>query len=229
MVVSASAIPGNEEAVNQTIDRLARQGARVLYERLLPVHVSGHAGQEDLKYMLSTLQPKFFMPVHGEFRHLEEHRRLAERVGVDAEHVLVAESGNIVELSADDISVVGQTDVSNVYLDGLTVGEESDATIRDRQHLAEGGLVITVVNVDRHTGQCLTDPDIITRGFVYASDAQDELLTRARDTVRSVVDTGDHADISPEHLQRKIRNALGRRLFRETRRRPVILPIVTEV
>ena len=229
VVVSASAIPGNEEAVNQTIDRLARQGARVLYERLLPVHVSGHAGQEDLKYMLSTLQPKFFMPVHGEFRHLEEHRRLAERVGVDAEHVLVAESGNIVELSADDISVVGQTDVSNVYLDGLTVGEESDATIRDRQHLAEGGLVITVVNVDRHTGQCLTDPDIITRGFVYASDAQDELLTRARDTVRSVVDTGDHADVSPEHLQRKIRNALGRRLFRETRRRPVILPIVTEV
>ena len=229
VVVSASAIPGNEEAVNQTIDRLARQGARVLYERLLPVHVSGHAGQEDLKYMLTTLQPKFFMPVHGEFRHLEEHRRLAERVGVDAEHVLVAESGNIVELSADDISVVGQTDVSNVYLDGLTVGEESDATLRDRQHLAEGGLVITVVNVDRDTGQCLTDPDIITRGFVYASDAQEELLTRARDTVRSVVDTGDHADISPEHLQRKIRNALGRRLFRETRRRPVILPIVTEV
>ena len=89
--------------------------------------------------------------------------------------------------------------------------------------------MITVVNIDRHTGQCLTDPDIITRGFVYASDAQDELLTRARDTVRSVVDTGDHADVSPEHLQRKIRNALGRRLFRETRRRPVILPIVTEV
>ena len=229
VVVSAAAIPGNEEAVNQTIDRLARQGARVLYERVMPVHVSGHASQEDLKFMLTTLRPKFFMPVHGEFRHLEEHRRLAERVGVDAEHVLVAESGSIVELSRDDISVVGQTDVSNVYLDGLTVGEERDATIRDRRHLAEGGVVITVVNVDRHTGQCLADPDIITRGFVYASDAEDELLARARDTVRSVVETGDHSDRSPVVLQKKIRNALGRRLFRETRRRPVILPIVTEV
>ena len=229
VIVSASAIPGNEEAVNQTIDRLGRQGARVLYERLLPVHVSGHAGQEDLKYMLTTLQPKFFMPVHGEYRHLMEHRRLAERVGVDAEHVLVAESGSIVELSADDISVVGETDVSNVYVDGLTVGEESDATLRDRRHLAEGGVVITVVNVDRHTGKCLTDPDIITRGFVYASEAEDELLARARDTVRSVVESGDHPDHSAAYLQKKIRNALGRRLFRETRRRPVILPIVTEV
>ena len=229
VVVSAAAIPGNEEAVNKTIDRLARQGARVLYERVMPVHVSGHASQEDLKFMLTTLRPKFFMPVHGEYRHLEEHRRLAERVGVDAEHVLVAESGSIVKLSRDDISVVGQTDVSNVYVDGLTVGEESDATIRDRRHLAEGGVVITVVNVDRHTGQCLTDPDIITRGFVYASDAEDKLLARARDTVRSVVETGDHSDRSPAVLQQKIRNALGRRLFRETRRRPVILPIVTEV
>ena len=229
VVVSAASIPGNEEAVNQTIDRLARQGARVLYERVMPVHVSGHASQEDLKFMLTTLRPKFFMPVHGEYRHLEEHRRLAERVGVDAEHVLVAESGSIVDLSRDDISVVGQTDVSNVYLDGLTVGEERDATIRDRRHLAEGGVVITVVNVDRHTGQCLADPDIITRGFVYASDAEDELLARARDTVRSVVETGDHSDRSPVVLQKKIRNALGRRLFRETRRRPVILPIVTEV
>ena len=229
VVVSAASIPGNEEAVNQTIDRLARQGARVLYERVMPVHVSGHASQEDLKFMLTTLRPRFFMPVHGEYRHLHEHRRLAERVGVDAEHVLVAESGAIVELSADDISVVGETDVSNIYVDGLTVGEESDATLRDRRHLAEGGVVITVVNVDRHTGQCLTDPDIITRGFVYASDAEDELLARARDTVRSVVETGDHSDSSPAVLQKKIRNALGRRLFRETRRRPVILPIVTEV
>ena len=229
IVVSASAIPGNEEAVNQTIDRLARQGANVLYERLLPVHVSGHASQEDLKFMLSTLRPRFFMPVHGEYRHLQEHRRIAERVGVDAEHVLVAESGSIVELSADDIGVVGQTDVSNVYVDGLTVGEESDATLRDRRHLSEGGVVVTVVNVDRHTGQCLTEPDIITRGFVYASDAQDELLKRARDTVRTVVETGNHPDPSPAYLEKKIRNALGRRLFRETRRRPVILPIVTEV
>ena len=229
VVVSASAIPGNEESVNKTIDRLARQGARVLYESLLPVHVSGHAAQEDLKFMLTTLRPKFFMPVHGEYRHLEEHRRLAERVGVDAEHVLVAESGAVVELSKDDISVVGETDVSNVYVDGLTVGEERDATLRDRRHLAEGGVVITVVNVDRHTGKCLTDPDIITRGFVYASDAQEELLKRARDTVRTVVETGDHQDSSPANLEKKIRNALGRRLFRETRRRPVILPIVTEV
>ncbi len=228
VVVSAAAIPGNEEAVNRTIDRLTRMGAQVLYERISPVHVSGHASQEELKFVLTTLQPRFFMPVHGEYRHLAEHRRIAERVGVDAEHILVAESGAIVDLSADAIEVVGATDVSHVFVDGLTVGEVGDVTLRDRRHLAEDGVVVVVVNVDRHTGKCLTAPDIISRGFVHAPEAED-LLDRARDVVRTAIEAGDHPDPDPQYLQNKIRSTLGRRLFRATRRRPVILPIVTEV
>ena len=228
VIVSATAIPGNEEAVNKTIDRLGRQGARVLYERLLPVHVSGHGSQEDLKYMLSTLQPKFFMPVHGEFRHLEEHRRLAVQVGVDEENILVAESGSVVHLTADGIDVVDSTDVSNVFVDGLTVSGGGDVTLRDRRHLSEDGVVVAVVNVDRHSGKCLAEPDIIFRGFVYPPEA-DALLDRVRNAVRSAIEQGDHPDPDPEYLQDKIRKVLGRQLYRETRRRPVILQIVTEV
>ena len=228
VIVSATAIPGNEEAVNKTIDRLGRQGARVLYERLLPVHVSGHGSQEELKYMLSTIQPKFFMPVHGEFRHLEEHRRLAVQVGVDEENILVAESGSVVQLTADGIDVVDSTDVSNVFVDGLTVSSGGDVTLRDRRDLSEDGVVVAVVNVDRHSGKCLTEPDIIFRGFVYPPEAE-ALLDRARNAVRSAIEQGDHPDPNPEYLQGKIRKVLGRQLYRETRRRPVILPIVTEV
>jgi ribonuclease J len=226
VILSATAIPGNEEAVNKTIDRLGRQGARVLYERLLPVHVSGHGSQEELKYMLTVVQPKFFMPVHGEFRHLEEHRRLAVQVGVDEENILVAESGSIIQLTSDAIDVVDSTDVSNVFVDGLTVSGDGDVTLRDRRHLSEDGVVVAVVNVDRHSGKCLTEPDIIFRGFVYPPEA-DALLDRARNAVRSAIEQGDRQD--PEYLQDKIRKVLGRQLFRETRRRPVILPIVTEV
>lgn len=228
VIVSAAAIPGNEEAVNRTIDRLGRQGARVLYERICPVHVSGHASQEELKFMLNTLRPKFFMPVHGEYRHLDAHRQLAVAVGVDEEQILVSESGSIVDLSDNEIGVVGSTDVSNVFVDGLTIGGDGGFTLRDRRHLSEDGVVVAVVNVDRHTGKCLTEPDIISRGFVYAPEA-DALLARACDAVRTAIEDGDHPDPDPEYLQNKIRNTLGRQLFRETRRRPVILPIVTEV
>ncbi len=228
VILSASAIPGNEARVNRTIDRLIGQGASVLYEELMPVHVSGHASQEELKFMLTTLQPKFFMPVHGERRHLVEHRRLAESVGVDGEHIMMAESGAVIELSQDDIDIVGQTDASNVFVDGLGVGDVGEVVLRDRRHLSEDGVVVVVVTVDRHTGKCLTEPDIISRGFVYAPESED-LLEAARERVRQTIDAGDHPDPETDYLQNKIRSNLGRHLFQQTRRRPVILPIVTEV
>ena len=227
VILSASAIPGNEARVNRTIDRLIGQGASVLYEELMPVHVSGHASQEELKFMLTTLQPKFFMPVHGERRHLVEHRRLAESVGVDGEHIMMAESGAVIELSQDDIDIVGQTDASNVFVDGLGVGDVGEVVLRDRRHLSEDGVVVVVVTVDRHTGKCLTEPDIISRGFVYAPESED-LLEAARERVRQTIDAGDHPDPETDYLQNKIRSNLGRHLFQQTRRRPVILPIVTE-
>ena len=228
VILSASAIPGNEARVNRTIDRLIGQGASVLYEQLMPVHVSGHASQEELKFMLTTLQPKFFMPVHGERRHLVEHRRLAESVGVDGEHIMMAESGAVIEVSQDDIDIVAQTDASNVFVDGLGVGDVGEVVLRDRRHLSEDGVVVVVVTVDRHTGKCLTEPDIISRGFVYAPESED-LLEAARERVRQTIDAGDHPDPETDYLQNKIRTNLGRHLFQKTRRRPVILPIVTEV
>ena len=228
VILSASAIPGNEARVNRTIDRLIGQGASVLYEQLMPVHVSGHASQEELKFMLTTLQPKFFMPVHGERRHLVEHRRLAESVGVDGEHIMMAESGAVIEVSQDDIDIVAQTDASNVFVDGLGVGDVGEVVLRDRRHLSEDGVVVVVVTVDRHTGKCLTEPDIISRGFVYAPESED-LLEAARERVRQTIDAGDHPDPETDYLQNKIRTNLGRHLFQKPRRRPVILPIVTEV
>jgi ribonuclease J len=228
VILSASAIPGNEARVNRTIDRLIGQGASVLYEQLMPVHVSGHASQEELKFMLTTLQPKFFMPVHGERRHLVEHRRLAESVGVDGEHIMMAESGAVIEVSQDDIEIVAQTDASNVFVDGLGVGDVGEVVLRDRRHLSEDGVVVVVVTVDRHTGKCLTEPDIISRGFVYAPESED-LLEAARERVRQTIDEGDHPDPETDYLQNKIRTNLGRHLFQKTRRRPIILPIVTEV
>jgi ribonuclease J len=178
--------------------------------------------------MLTTLQPKFFMPVHGEYRHLVEHRRLAEQVGVDPEHILIAEDGAMVEVSPDSIEVVGQTEAGNVFVDGLGVGDVGETVLRDRRHLAEDGVVVVMAMVDRHTGKCLAEPDIISRGFVYAPDSE-ELLEQARELVRNAIEQGDHPEPELDDLQNKIRNALGRHLFRETRRRPVILPVVTEV
>ena len=155
-------------------------------------------------------------------------KKLAKSGGVDEENILVAESGSVVQLTTDGIDVVDSTDVSNVFVDGLTVSSGGDVTLRDRRHLSEDGVVVAVVNVDRHSGKCLTEPDIIFRGFVYPPEAE-ALLDRARNAVRSAIEQGDHPDPDPEYLQGKIRKVLGRQLYRETRRRPVILPIVTEV
>lgn len=228
IVVSATAIPGNEFRVNQTIDRLFRQGASVVYERLMPIHVSGHASQEELKFILTTLRPKFFMPVHGEFRHLVQHKRLAEMVGVDGDHVAVVENGAVVEVAPSEFRVAGHVESGYVFVDGLGVGDVGEAVLRDRRHLSEDGVVVVVVTVDRHTGKPLADPDIITRGFVH-TPASKELLASARAQVIAALAEGLHPEPAPNYLQNKIRNTLGRHLFQEIRRRPVILPVVTEV
>jgi len=228
IVVSATAIPGNEFRVNQTIDRLFRQGASVVYERLMPIHVSGHASQEELKFILTTLRPKFFMPVHGEFRHLVQHKRLAEMVGVDGDHVAVVENGAVVEVAPSEFRVAGHVESGYVFVDGLGVGDVGEAVLRDRRHLSEDGVVVVVVTVDRHTGKPLADPDIITRGFAH-TPASKELLASARAQVIAALAEGLHPEPAPNYLQNKIRNTLGRHLFQEIRRRPVILPVVTEV
>ena len=228
IIVSAAAIPGNEAQVNHTIDRLAHQGANVIYEQLRPVHVSGHASQEELKLVLTTLRPRFFMPVHGEFRHLVEHRRLAEGVGVPRDNILMAENGAVIDVTRDRAAITDYVEAGMVFVDGLGVGDVGETVLRDRRHLAEDGVVVVVAAVDHHTGKSVGTPDIISRGFVYAPESED-LLERAREQVRQTIDRGDHPDPGVDYLQNKIRNALSRHLFQKTRRRPLVLPIVTEV
>lgn len=228
IIVSAAAIPGNEAKVNHTIDRLAHIGATVYYEQLRPVHVSGHASQEELKLVLTTLRPRFFMPVHGEFRHLVEHGRLAESVGLSRKNILMAENGAVIEVTRDRAAITDYVEAGMVFVDGLGVGDVGETVLRDRRHLSEDGVVVVVAAVDHHTGKSVGTPEIISRGFVYAPESED-LLERAREHVRQTIDRGDHPDPEVDYLQGKIRSSLGRHLFQKTRRRPVILPIVTEV
>lgn len=228
VIVSATAIPGNEAKVNRTIDQLAHQGATVIYDHLAPVHVSGHASQEELKLVLTTLRPQFFMPVHGEFRHLVEHRRLAETLGVPRDNIVMAENGAVIDVTRTRAAITGYVETGMVFVDGLGVGDVGETVLRDRRHLAENGVVVVVATVDQNTGKLVGTPDIISRGFVYTPDSED-LLERAQDHVRQTIDGDDRRDLTIDYLQNEIRNSLGRHLFQATRRRPVIVPIVTEV
>jgi ribonuclease J len=228
IIVSATAIPGNEAKVNRTIDQLAHQGATVIYDHLAPVHVSGHASQEELKLVLTTLRPQFFMPVHGEFRHLVEHRRLAETIGIPRDNIVMVENGAVIDVTRTRATITGYVETGMVFVDGLGVGDVGETVLRDRRHLAENGVVVVVATVDQNTGKLVGTPDIISRGFVYTPDSAD-LLERAQENVRQTVEGGDRPDLALDYLQNEIRNSLGRHLFQTTRRRPVIVPIVTEV
>ena len=229
VVLSSHAIPGNETSVGKVIDGLSRLGAEVVHSGLAEVHVSGHAKRDELKIMLSLAEPECFIPVHGEFRHLSHHARLAEEMGVDADHILLAEDGDVVEMTAQGVDFAGEVPCGYLYVDGI-VGDVGQGVLRDRRVLAEEGVVVLVVTVDAQSGEVLTGPEIITRGWVYAPEAE-ELLGEARLAVlaalEELADAGGPVDF--EVLRRRARQALGRFVSERTRRRPMIVPIVMEV
>jgi len=228
VVLSSHAIPGNESAVGKVIDGLCRAGAEVVHSGLAAVHASGHAMREELKVLLSLTRPQAFIPVHGEFRHLLHHARLAREMGVPDEGVLLAEDGDVVELSEDGIEFAGEVPAGYLYVDGI-VGDVGPGVLRDRHLLAEEGVVVVVVTVDAQSGSVLTGPEIITRGWVYAPEAE-KLLDEARAVVLSALE--EPRDANPldfETLKRRARQALGRFVQERTRRRPMIVPIVMEV
>ncbi|HET6915820.1 MAG TPA: ribonuclease J [Acidimicrobiales bacterium] len=228
VVLSSHAIPGNETNVGKVIDGLHRLGAEVVHSGIAPVHVSGHAMREELKTLLSLTKPDCFIPVHGEFRHLTHHARLAEAMGVAAERVLLAEDGDVVELSASGIDFAGEVPAGYLYVDGI-VGDVGTGVLRDRRVLAEEGVVILVVTVDAKSGEVLTGPEIITRGWVYAPEAE-ELLGEARQAVlEALEEAADSGSVDFETLKRRARSALGRFVNERTRRRPMIVPVVMEV
>jgi ribonuclease J len=228
VVMSSHAIPGNESAVSKVIDGLYRMGAEVVHSGLAAVHVSGHAMQGELATLLSIARPEFFIPVHGEFRHLTHHSRLAMRMGVAQQNVLLCEDGDVVELSEAGVNFAGEVPAGYLYVDGI-VGDVGHGVLRDRRVLSEEGVVVVVVTVDAKSGEILTGPEIITRGWVYAPEAED-LLEEARLAVRAGIEeavAGGGTDF--ETLRRHARSALGKFVNERTRRRPMIVPVVMEV
>ena len=228
VILSATPVPGNERMVNKTINNLFRQGAEVYYQAISNVHVSGHGAQEELKLMLSLVRPKFFVPVHGEYRQLVLHAKLAYALGIPEENIIVAEDGDCIEVTRDAISLADHNAAGNVFVDGLSVGDVGQIVLRDRKVLSQDGILMAVLTVDKETGQPVAGPDIISRGFVYMRDAE-ELLADAREVVLdSFIGLNGHASDSA-YVRDKIKHTLSEFLYEKTRRRPMILPVVMEV
>ncbi|MFQ5426097.1 MAG: ribonuclease J [Gaiellales bacterium] len=226
VIISAKAVPGNELRVHDTINQLTRAGATVLHEETSPIHVSGHGNAEELRMMLGLLKPRAVMPVHGEFRMLSAHARLARQVGVDADQIILAENGTVVELTDDGPAVVGRVGAGMTFVDGLGVGDVKDVALRDRRHLSEHGVLIVVATLVRDESRALAPPEVIARGLSELEDLVDETRDEADEILRACL-----ADGAAEHklIQEHLHDELGRFLADRTGRRPMILPIVIEV
>ncbi|RLT23426.1 MAG: ribonuclease J [Chloroflexi bacterium] len=231
VVVSASPIPGNEVSVSRVINNLFRIGADVIYGSEAKVHVSGHAAQEELKMLLAMLRPQNVIPFHGDYRHMVLYRKLAlgMNMGYTMDNVFVIENGSVMEFGQNFAKLVNKVPVNYIYVDGTTVGDVSQIVVRDRQLLSRDGVMIVVVTIDRHSGELVGGPDVLSRGFVQVRDA-DTLIDSTRNVVRRILQkTNDQTEVDAAFVIRKIKDAVGDHLFEQTRRRPVVLPIVTEV
>jgi len=228
VIVSASPIPGNEESVGRTIDNLFKNGANVFYHTIMRAHVSGHASQEELKLMINLTRPKYFIPIHGEFRMLVQHGRLAAELGVPASNILIIENGQPIEFSADGAARRAKpVEAGMVFVDGLSVGEVGDVILRDRRALAADGMFLVVVTVDKQTGHLVGRPEIVTRGFV--AGPEDPVIAGAADRVRTAINTpGDHSS-DAGLLKVQIKDSLSQYLYERTKRRPMVFPVVVEV
>ena len=229
VVLSAHAIPGNEANVDRVIDALIRAGAEVVHDRNAPVHVSGHASSEELKFMLALIQPQWFVPVHGEYRHLMAHAHLAVDAGVAAEHVIICEDGDALDVTDDEITLDRRAVPAGfLYVDGI-VGDVGHGVLRDRRSLAEEGVVVVIVTVDARSGEVVTGPEIVTRGWVHEAEAAD-LIEEAKEAVRaSLRDAAAEGATDFETLRRHTRRAAGRFINERTKRRPAVIPVVMEV
>ena len=229
VIFSATPIPGNEKSVSRTIDSLLRLGAHVIYERSSGVHVSGHASREELKLMLNLVRPKYFIPVHGEYRMLRQHGALAEEMGVPSENVFYGENGHVFEFTRKAARMAGKVKAGRVFIDGLGVGDVGNIVIRDRQQLANEGVIIVVVTLDKQRNALLSGPDLVSRGFVYVRDAGG-LMNEAQQKVRQALDRCSERNLSDwSSIKVQVKETLGKFLMEKTGRRPMILPIIMEV
>jgi ribonuclease J len=228
VVLSSSLIPGNEPAIHRVIDGLYRTGADVFHLPAYPVHASGHAGAEELRLMLSLVRPRWFIPIHGERRHLAHHAKIATEVGVPADHVLICEDGDVVEVG-EKVHVVDRAPAGMTFVDGLGIGDVGEIVLRDRRKLSADGVVVVVVAVDAHHGQVLSGPDIVNRGFVF-DETSGDILEAARERVMlSLQERAEAQVVDRGVLEQNIRRTLGKYFYEVTQRKPVILPVIVEV
>ncbi len=228
VVMSATPVPGNEALVNRTVDSLFRQGAQVIYAKLAQVHVHGHGSQEELKLLLSLVKPKFFVPIHGEYRHLSLHANLAKALGMPKTNVFVIENGNILELDQEKCRIAGKLPAGHVYVDGLVMGDLASVILRDRKLLSRDGIVVVIIAIDKKMGKVVGRPDIVSRGFVDKQEGEN-ILDQGRDLVATTLDRSGGRPLEWSFINTKVKDTLGQFFYEQTRRRPMILTTTVEV
>ncbi|MCL2083665.1 MAG: ribonuclease J, partial [Oscillospiraceae bacterium] len=229
VIISATPIPGNEKGVSKVVNELMRKGADVVYERLADVHVSGHACQEELKLIMTLARPKYFVPMHGEHRHLKAAAGLAAACGIDPSRIFIPELGRVLEISEDGVKHSGVIQAGRVMVDGLGVGDVGSVVLRDRKHLASDGLIVVVFSLNAADGSVIAGPDIVTRGFVYVKES-DELLENLRSrALRAIESNRAHGAADWTGIRSAVRGELGEYLYKTTKRSPMILPVIMEV
>jgi len=229
VIISATPIPGNEKLVSRTVDYLFRQGADVIYEASAGIHVSGHGSQEELKLMLNLVRPQFFIPVHGEYRMLKVHAKLAQDLGVPKANIFVTDNGSILEFTAETGAVTGKVTAGAIMVDGLGVGDVGNIVLRDRRQLSQDGILIAVIAMDKENGCVVSGPEIVSRGFVYVRESE-QLMEEARNKIQEALDRCEaNGSTDWGTIKNTVRDILGKFLYERTRRRPMIMPIILEV
>ena len=228
VILSSKFIPGNEKTISNLINHLYRRGAEVHYEKVSEIHVSGHASQEELKTMIQLTRPRYFVPIHGEYRHLVRHRRLAQDVGVPENNCFILEDGDVLELTATSAHKIEPVPVGKVFVDGKGVGDVGDVVIRDRRHLSEDGMVLAVMAIHQQSGDLVAGPDLISRGFMRDEEGEEVLEQARRVVVETLNGINRETRTDPAELQEEVRKALRRFFRKRLERRPVVLPYIIE-
>ncbi len=229
IILSATPIPGNEKSVSTVINELFKIGAEVIYKSLAEVHVSGHACQEELKLILALIKPKFFIPVHGEHRHLVLHKELAAKVGIPEKNTFVLSNGSVLELDADKARIAGTVPAGKILVDGLGVGDVGNIVLRDRKHLSQDGLIIVVVTIDHNTRTMISRPDVISRGFVYVREAENLIDGVKYTAEESITECLERKNVDWSTMKSALKASVARYIFEQTKRNPMILPIIEEI
>lgn len=229
VIISATPIPGNEKTVGRVVNELLKLGAHVIYEKMYDVHVSGHACQEELKLIMGLVKPKYFIPVHGEQKHLRKHALLAEGMGIPKENIFIADNGYVAELTSKSIKNGAAVPAGRVFVDGYGVGDVGSVVLRDRKHLGQDGIIVVTASIDYETGQLIAGPEVVSRGFVYVKEAE-ELITQARKVAENSLENCYYSNISDiGAIKGKLRDAVSHFVYEKTKRSPMILPIIMEV